>query len=569
MRGDFFRGHRIAAGILLLNGLLWVPTLRAELVFDDRLNVVANPWIRSLGTLAEAFRRHAAAFDPTFNTSFFRPMMHVFYGITYAVFGLRPWAFHLVNVVFHAVAAVLVYQLAAQVQRRWAGDGAGRYFAPVAGLVFSLHPIHTEAVAWVAGITDLSYSVCGLLALRVYVAGFRRHGLIPVSAVLFLMALFCKETAASMLPLALTLEWGERQSDASWTARRAAVRLGMLFGASGLYLLLRFQALGTFAPSAAQHPHGVGELLGTAASLFARYLSLLAAPTELNVMREVPIEAGLGTPWAVAGLALAGGCVAVAASFRRFPLGLFALVSVVVPILPALYFPAIESGWSIVGERYLYLPVMGVGWGVGLAVDALMRRSVQVVRLTAVCAAVVAAAAVGTVLLEQPVWASELNLWANATAKAPGSSAAHEGHCFALYQSRRFGDALHACERAIALDEKRIDARVNRANTLLVLGRVQEGLAEFDRALTLRPDSADAWVGRGLALMALGRTGEALACYRRALRHRPEHAEANNDLGVALVRLGQPAAARSHFEAAVRANPANLEYQHNLRSCPR
>ncbi len=82
-------------------------------------------------------------------------MMHVLYAIVYAAAGAHPWAFHLLNVAFHILAVIGVYVLARAVLVRW-GDPTHHPFLPlVAAIVFSVHPVHTEPVLWVAGITDL------------------------------------------------------------------------------------------------------------------------------------------------------------------------------------------------------------------------------------------------------------------------------------------------------------------------------------------------------------------------------------------------------------------------------
>lgn len=564
------RLHCVAplASIVLINVVVWGPTIRYDFVFDDLVNVVGNSWIRSLSALPTAFARHAAGFDQQLDTSFYRPLMHVLYAVTYAVAGLRPWAYHLVNVMFQVAAAITVYRLSDTLCRRWVGNARCARMPLVAALVFSVHPVHTEAVAWIAGITDLSCATFGLLALIAYVRAFER-GAVPWPGVFLLASLLSKETGGVFVLLMLVLEWIESRRDRAWSAAAAVQRLAAPVLSVCVYAGMRFAALRSFAPSAIQHPHPVPELVAAAAGLFARYLGVLVRPVDLNVMRIVPLDRGFADPAAAAGVFLACALAVLAWRWRFVPFVTLSIAVVVLPILPTLYVPAIESGSSVFGERYLYVPVLGMAWGVGFVASVAARRTGWTRGAAAGAIALLLCVGASLSLARGRAWASSLALWTDAARKSPNSAAAHEGLCFALYDAGRIPEALSACERSIAIDPARVDARVNRANALLALRRPEEALREADDVVALRFNSAEAHTVRGLALMVLGRVDEALAAYRDALTIEPEHAEAHNNLGVALVHLGRADEARAHFERAVRAAPGNPEYAWNLRACPR
>jgi Flp pilus assembly protein TadD len=492
-------------------------------------------------------------------------MMHVFYAIVYAAAGTRPWAYHLLNVVCHLLNVLGVYVLVRAVVVRWSNPARYPYLPLVAAIVFCVHPVQTEPVLWVAGITDLSYSAFGVLALIAYVHAFRSGKSAPVAGALLLVSMLCKETGATILIPMILLEWIEARCGGSWTPRAAVLRLAAPLAALAAYLGLRLGALGSFAPSAAQHPQGIVALAASASGLFARYLATLVAPVRLTVMRSIHLEGGFTEPLAVAGLAAGAVLAAVAFRFRRSAIVVLSVALAALPILPVLYVPAIESGQSVFGERYLYLPVLGIGLALGLGLEEARRRfawglpaAVAVMMLFVAWGAT--AAAVRTV-----AWSNSLNLWTDAARKSPDSAAVQEGLCFALYSAKRFPEALDACARALALDPSRTDARINHATALLSVGRAGEARIEFDRVLALQPNSARALVNRGLSSMMLGQPDEAMAAYRRALEIDPADAEAHNVLGVALVRAGRRDLALTHLEEAVRLAPENPEYRDNLR----
>lgn len=551
-------------GLLFVNVLVWGPTVLYGFVFDDLVNVVANPWIRDLGNLPRAFLSHAAGFDPGLHTSFFRPGMHTIYALVYALAGPQPWAFHSVNVALHLGNVGLVYVLTEALLERPKGRDGARSIPLVTAAIFSVHPVHTEAVAWIAGVSDLSYTFFGLGALILYVRSFEHARLAMGAGVLVFLGLLCKETAAAIPAVMLLLEWVQVRRGASAAVRGALTRLAPSIAAGGGYLALRVSALGSFAPSAAEHPYGVADLLSTAAGLLARYFGLLAAPIRLETARSIPTDAGFLDPIVLLGVIAAVGVVVLTARLGRSTFATAALGVAVLPILPVLYLPAIEGGVSLLGERYLYLPVLGAAWVLAFALDAVRRGLGAGPRGGAPASAAILLVCVPAVVARSGVWSDSLTLWTDAAAKSPGNAAAQEGLCFALYEARRFPEALSACERALALDASRVDARVNRATTLLVLGRASEAISEFDTALAMRPGDAGALVNRGLTCMTLGRTEEAIRSYRRAISVHPDNAEAHNMLGVALFRSGDPEAARSHLEEAVRLAPDALEYRTNL-----
>jgi hypothetical protein len=148
--------------ITLISFAVYFNALSCGFVYDDMAQVLENPWIRDIRSVPDMFVKSVSGFViGSAPVNYYRPFMHLIYLITYHLFGLTPWGFHLVNVLFHAGNSVLVFVLAA---RLFGAEGRGtmspcdsrftihdsRLFAFLAAL-FATHPIHTEAVTWVAG----------------------------------------------------------------------------------------------------------------------------------------------------------------------------------------------------------------------------------------------------------------------------------------------------------------------------------------------------------------------------------------------------------------------------------
>jgi len=144
-----FRRNRdtllLVAGLLACATLPYLGILFNGFVFVDDSQILQNPYIRSFQHLKRIFTTNVWAFEGPTVSNYYRPMMSLGYLLCYKIFGLRPYGYHLVSLLFHALIVCLVFVLA----ERLTGD---RWCAFVAGAIFALHPIHTESVAWIAAV---------------------------------------------------------------------------------------------------------------------------------------------------------------------------------------------------------------------------------------------------------------------------------------------------------------------------------------------------------------------------------------------------------------------------------
>jgi tetratricopeptide (TPR) repeat protein len=559
-------GRLLAVAIFLVAASVHANTLRGGFVFDDLQNVVQNRWIKALGSLPEIFRSHMGGFDPEFATWYYRPLIHVAHMVVYHLAGLQPAAFHLLNVLLHAVASVLAYHITRELMRRAHPMSAGLTLIPLAiGLIFATHPVHSESVAWVSGISDLWYTVFALSALLLYVrgeeGGMTRYVL---AGLLLLVATLGKEPALTLLPLLVVYEAVFRVAGPNVRRPGLLARWLPLAMATGLYLTLRVRALGGLAPRSGPSAEGPLVFTLSALDLLARYLYSLLLPVNLSAVHVFRPVDSLFDVRAVGALAVALGLAAVAWRLRGRPVAAVGLAIAVFPLLPALYIPALGEG--AFGERYLYLPVLGFAMlltQAALAVTERWPRSRST--LGVVLMLLVVAYGAGTVSRNR-VWKDSLSLWSDAARKQPNSAVAHEYLCFAQYGAGRPAHALQSCRRALALDDRRIDARINLATTLSVLGDLDGAIREFHEVLRRRPTSAEAHTNLGLVYMAKGWTDLAIDSYRNALGANPHYAEAHNDLGVALAMTGRREEAIAELAAAVRLAPDMREYAANLAS---
>ncbi len=536
-------------------------------VYDDVPQVLQNPWIRDARSIPAIFTSGAWDYAGT-SSNYYRPVMHLAYLAAHAIFGLWAPGFHLVNVLLHVVASVLVYLLAARILRP---DGAGpvpgdRALAAAAGLLFAVHPIHTEAVAWVSAVPDLALTVFSLGSLLLYAAlpSGRVPSLDPrylASVGLFVLASLSKETALLLPAILATWDWAIRRERPASAARVKGYLPYLAVVAA--YVLLRVAALRGVAPVSRHQDLTGAEVALNVLPLLARYAGMLLLPVGLTAFHGFRPVTSLLDPAALAatfaGLAvLAGGILLAVRGGRR---AAFACALMVVPLLPVLYVRAL--GENPFAERYLYLPSAGFVLLLAIGATAVRDawpRSGPALALGA--AALLLACAVGTVR-RNPVWATDLSLWQDAAAKSPDAPIPHYNLATYLQAEERLDEAAAEYRRAIALQPSPV-AYASLGEVYRRLGRLDDAVHVLELALGSDPGYAPAHGNLGLAYLDLDRPGAALEHLEAAVALAPGDSALLNNLGRAYERAGMSERAARSYEAALRADPGNAVARRNL-----
>jgi Flp pilus assembly protein TadD len=543
---------------------VYANTLINGFVNDDEHLILLNPWLESARSLPAIFAGTAWGFLPGRSIAdYYRPLMHVLYLVTHGIFGFRAWGFHLVNVLLHIAVTALVFLLVA----RWNGmrepalARAETWLSVpfVAALLFAVHPIHTEAVAWIASIPELTFTPLCLLAFLFYLSPQGERPLRRALALTsFGLALLCKETALTLPGLLAihNLALRPRRS----TARELLARLWPYLAVEAAYLLLRYQVLaGRLVRSASSWDLSPGQLAATLPALFVKYLGLLIAPVHLAFWRPFHPVASLATGEGLAALAVTTAFAAAAwLAWRRDRLVFFALAAVVVPLAPVFYIDAFPR--TPLAERYLYLPSIGFVLLVALALHRLATlarwRSAAFAALTALTMCYSA-----ETFLRNRVWKDSYTLFQDSVAKAPDTARPPLSLASALMERGRADEAL-ALYRILVEDQPALaEYRSAYGGALLQLGRTKEAGAELRKALELDPNSLAALNDLAITLRREGQLSEALALYRRALRIDASYPDAHFNLGGALADSGDVEGAIEHYREAVRLRPESAYYR--------
>jgi Tfp pilus assembly protein PilF len=542
--------------LLLLAVLPYVNTLFSNFVYDDNLQVVANPFVHSFRHLREIFTTTVWSFQGAQGvTNYYRPLMTFSYLLCYKLFGPVPLGFHLVNIVWNAWVVCLVYWVARKMFR-------DRTAALIAAGLFALHPIHTESVAWIAGVTDLQLSAFYLTVFSLYLGlsvapdeGIRSSQLgrrLAIAGV-YVLALLSKEQAVT-LPALLTVYEHFFRDDRTITSTREKVsRYLPLWGLAIFYVLIRVLFLGGMAAVRTRPGITNKEIILSAIALVGQYLGKLIWPAHLSAFYVFYKSSQWTDPRVLLGI---GGLLCCGAAFlwlwkhaRTAAFSFLWMGATLAPVLNARWMPA-----SVFAERYLYLPSVGFCWLVGWGVARVLENARLPAFARAITAVAVSVAAllggIATVRRNRD-WRSEQDLFLETLATNPDSGLIRSNLGAVYFNEGNQAGAEREWDQALAAGPRSVFTLINFGMLRQRQARYSEAQDFFQRAIRIRPDDMDGHLLYAQMLESLDRNAEADWQYRLAVTLDPYASNAHLAYGQFLQKLGRLEDAQTQFEAAV------------------
>jgi len=550
----------------------------AGLLFDSNPVIEQDPRIRE----ATAHNIQSILTGPYWyvnsTAGLYRPVSTFSYLVNYTVLGdgTRPGDYHWVNFALHAINTTLVYLLGILIFERSS-------LALALAALWGLHPVLTESVTNIVGRADLLAAfgvLTGLLcyARAVSIAGWRRWAWLGALVLAQAIGLFSKESAIVLpgIMLLYDLVWSERST---WRARAPAYAALALPIAAFFYLRGGFDT--HMLIEATENPlvnAGFWTARITAVRVIGKFLWLFFWPVELSAdysYNAVPLFDWRASSWedakALISVAICLGFVLLAARWRHTVKAfLFFLGFFFVALLPTSNL-VITIG-SIMAERFLYLPSVGLAGCTVAVIHQLARRFSSKWRV-APQAAWVAMGVACLVFAARTYarnfdWQNARTLWTSTVNVCPESARPHYNLATELAQIQgELPNAIAEFEAALRIRPDYAEAHYNLGNAFaLSPGRLPDAITEYQAALRYAPHLIEAHYSLGNALAHTpGRLPDAINEYQAALRIQPNYVYAHNNLGTALARTpGRLPEAIVEFEAAVRLRPDFADAHNNL-----
>jgi protein O-mannosyl-transferase len=566
--------YALAVAVVLLTLAFFLPTLSNRFVDrDDFRLLIDNSNYRDLDAA------HLRWMLTTFYSGFYEPVTWLTFTIDYFLWGLDPLGYHFTSLAVHSANALLFYFIALRllslVGRDRPAGAATHLAAGFAALLFAIHPLRVESVAWITERRGLVAALFSLATLGCYLRAVKENAARArwmASAVIFYVMSLLAKPAGATLPLVLLIldfyplrrltpgRWFAPEARVVWREKIPFVALAIVF------TIVAFAAARASGALAAGH-YGLAGRIATVFFAPAFYLWKMILPVDLSPIYALPLKLET-TDWIffiLGAVVDVGLTIALVAGRKRWP-GLLAAWSIyLVFLIPLVGFPATPP--LIAADRYSYLACLV--WPISAAA-ALLHLVTRVERNRA-RTAVIAAAAVflivvyGTLTWRQTeVWHDPLTLWHHAVTAYPRAAEAQTRFANALVQRRLSAEALTHYRLAVELDPNYKEGHHNLGLTLAENGDLAGAMREYREALRIDPDYKEARNNLAAALYYQGDLAGAAEQYRRAIAADPRFKEARNNLGVVLMNQGKAAEAIAEYRAAVAADPNYKEAHYNL-----
>ena len=603
-------GELILLCLLLFGLVFWtfLPSLRGGFIdIDDGVFVIRNTHINlTLANVAWAF-----CHTPSVH---WLPLTLWLFMLDHQLYGLKPWGYHLTNVLLHAVNTVLLFL----VLRRMTGfrpeknigatapqTGATWRSLMVAGL-FGLHPLRVESVAWISERKDVLSVLFWMLTLWAYVRYVEKSKVqnpkfkvyYGLTLLFFALDLMSKPMVVTLPCVLLLLDYWplgrwQQKNLRGLLVEKAPFFLLSAIGSAVTYVFLINSGALSLALTGLSLPFGAR--LENALVSYGRYLGKLFWPVNLCAFYPHPDH------WPMqkilfAGLLVLGLSALVFVMRRQRPYLLTGWLWYLGTLMPVIGLA--QAGDESMADRYSYIPSIGIliilVWGTCQATRGWHCQSIGLGAVGGVLALVC------IVLTRHQIdyWKDDVSVWERAIAVTENNYQAHNRLGCAWFSQAHLDDAIREFQEVVRLNPGFAEAYYNLGHSFALTGQVDKAMACYQKALEIQPDYAVArdsidslllqkgqadlvmihcqkvlelepdndiaHLNLGSALFQKGRVDEAIIHYQRALQIKPDLAEAHLNLGSALFQKGRVDEAIIHYQKALQVKPDFADAYLNL-----
>lgn len=482
--------------------------------WDDQAHYFANPDVIhfSLSNFFEPFRHLV--------NKIYIPLTTLSFALEYKFFGPDPLVSHLINLVLHLCNVWLVYAIARKMK-------LGQVAAFAAALLFGVHPMHVESVMWVTQRKDVLYSLFYLLAISYYLEYLRNNepNRRSFSLLFGLLSLLAKPMALSLPLILILLDWftGRKINKVTLIEKIPFFCIAILVGAVSYWSNARVPFV------------NILEAPLVWIWSFSFYIIKFFFPVFLSPLYYLPGPVSLVNPAYLLSIAVFAAAIACFALVPNRWLR-FAMLFYFLSVFFLLRFDA-AADKSIVADRFMYLPSLGICLAAGVLIGW-VRRNLGNRTAGIMIYALFLPLAVQT-YQQCSVWQNSLVLWNRVIEYYPNGARGYSYRANAYLSSGNYGPAMNDINHAIYLDKEEYSAHYQKGFIYFQMGRLQDALEAFNVCLGIKPDYVRALDGRGVVFAFLGRFPEAIADFSKALQIDPRDESALSNLARAKAEAGQ------------------------------
>lgn len=511
--------------ILLLTGIIYRTSLKGEfLAYDDTENVVNNPLIRnlSLTTLPQFFK--------TEKLYMYTPVTFLSYAVDYKIEGMDPYWFRLTNLMLHLLNVLLVYILAMQFLRK-------RILALLVALIFALHPMNVDSVAWISARSNLLAGTFILLSLIFYFFYLKRskYGYLLLSILAYLLSLLSKSSGA-LLPLLFF--FFDYMVSRKWSWQTILEKVPFFaFGIISGILTLFFRADIGSTQSITSYTL-VDRIFMIFFSLDG-YLIRTIFPIHLSEIYAYPMKTANALPllYYLSPIVFLSIPIIIFFLIKSKDIRTTIIISLVIFLLLILPSQVVLLEDGFMANRYGYIPLTGIFIFIAVIIDRIVIRF-HIQKLWVISLFIVTVSIFSIYSYHQSQnWKSTFALFDHTISQSPDAAFAYNCRGLAKYSNNDPGGAISDYSSAIRINPGYAGCFYNRGLVFYNNRQIEKALEDYSNAIRLNPEFFSCYTARGILYMdVLNNDSLALADYNEAIRINPEFPQAYYNRGILLMR---------------------------------
>lgn len=547
-------------------------SLTGEFVYDDARQIVRNPLIQDNALIGKALTSDVWAFkgDGTLTASnYWRPTFTAFNILNFRLFGVEPFGWHFMNILLHAGICVLIFLLL----RRW---NLSANLSFIIALIFAVHPVHVESVAWIAGSPDLLFGAAFLGSLwfadRWSVERKGSFNFI-IALVLYALALGAKEVAMLCFPVYFLIFSYRRNPVIHGESSKKKNSKGeqfeienktsifnatLIFGILAFaYFFVRWAILGKISQPA-EDAAGLSSAILSAPSVFVFYLKQIIFPVTIGT--NYPLRAVESFDFLRFVLPLVISIAAMVLFFllaKRTFVQKIGFALFVLPLLPTMNITAYIPE-QIVHDRYLYLPLLGFllmifPYLAEILTKKLHDKAEKILLITGIVLSLPLAV---QTFINNETWKTELALWEHNVKIDPASSFSYSQYGYALLQAQKYDAALEAFNKSLDIRSS-AQTLMGRARANISLNNYEEAVWDLQTVIETPNEDLNAYTlyqtyeSLALALSSNGKNDRAETVLRDARKRLPiYYAALTEKLAITLYQQNRKNEALKELEEA-------------------
>lgn len=557
--------------IWILSLGIYSNSLKNGFAGDDEGIIVENPFIKDVNNLSQLLGKKYFALS---RENSYRPVVTFTYFADFAVYGLKPWGYHLTNLLLHSINGLLLYIfIAMAVQQPLPGHKQSLWFGNlplIIALLFISHPVLTETVNAISFREDLLAfffymgTLCIYLLLRSNTCqSASSRFLYAFSCLSYFFALLSKEMAVTLPLIIFCYEWiyGEKKNKKIIPIILNHYNVGYL-AVTLVYVYLRFYYF--YNPEEGNPiTWTLTERLLSTPWLFLSYFKLTIFPASLSADYTIsPVASIFPLSFIVSSIIPILTMALITTKMERaIAFGIIFFIVTLIPVYNII--PLLNP----MAERYLYLPASGLVIVMGLSIYLTSKtfRSKEAQKLCVlILLFLILSINSFAVINRNTVWRDNYSLWSDTVRKMPNSSRAHNNLGRAYAELDKHEEAIRHYKTALSLQPSNTYAHENLGLAYYKAGLIDKAVQEYQLIIKLNPDDSEAYNSLGNIYATQGRFSKAMPYFNIAIRLKPDNFDAYVNLGAVYHSQGRLEEAITEYKAAEKLNPGDSDTHYNI-----